>query len=218
MKLLREYIMPGNDTEVIVEQASGAHPRNIRLKGPYIVTEVVNNNGRKYSQKLMESCVDVFNRGMIMTNRALGELNHPEGVVIDYNNVCHRIISLTQSKNIWIGESIILTGTPKGDIIASLLFHGTKVGMSTRGVGTINEDNTIDKEYRIITVDLVSDPSIGCFVDTVNESKEYMIDTHGEIVEKAYARLAGEFGNISSKNHDRDALMIAALKQFISSI
>jgi hypothetical protein len=218
MKLLREYISPGNDMEVIVEQSSCTKPKNVRLKGPYIMTEIKNNNGRIYSQSLMEKCVDEFNTSMIMTNRALGELNHPEGVVIDYNNVCHRITNLKQDKNMWIGESIILTGTPKGDIIASLLYHGTRVGMSTRGVGTITEGNRVDKEYKIITVDLVSDPSIGCFVDTVNESKDYMIDKYGDIVEMAYDALKKVVDKVSSNDSEKNRIVLEALKQFINSI
>lgn len=216
MKLLLEYFEP--EIEVIVEQAACSKPKNIRIKGPYIMTEVKNNNGRTYKQPLMERCVEDFRKTMILTNRALGELNHPSGVTIDYNNVCHRILNLTQDKNIWIGESVILTGTPKGDIIASLLYHGTKVGMSTRGVGNINENNIIDKDYKIITVDLVSDPSIGCFVDAMNESKNYMIDTHGDIVEQAIAKVEKEIAAVSSNDHDRDRLLVEALRKFINSI
>jgi hypothetical protein len=166
----------------------------------------------------MESCVESFRKNMILTNRAVGELNHPTGVTIDYNNVCHRIVNMTQDRNIWIGESIILTGTPKGDLIAALLYHGTKIGMSTRGVGEINEMNIIDKEYKIITVDLVSDPSIGCFVDTLNESKNYMIDKYGDIVEMAINNFEHKMANISMNDSERARLMVEALRTFINSI
>ena len=216
MKLLREYMEP--ELEIIVEQSSCKVPRSVKIKGPYIMTEVKNNNGRTYKQSLMESCVDVFRKNMILTNRAVGELNHPAGVTIDYNNVCHRIISLTQDKNTWIGESIILTGTPKGDLIAALLYHNTKIGMSTRGVGEINEHNIIDREYKIITVDLVSDPSIACFVDSLNESKNYMIDKYGDIVEMAVNTFEKKLASVSMNDAERGKLMVEALRTFINSI
>ena len=126
---------------------------------------------------------------------ALGELNHPQSASINYERACHRITSLKQEDNTWIGESIILCsnpqhgihGTPLGEVLASVIQHGGKPGMSTRGVGSINEDGSVDKEFVLVTVDLVSDPSgPGCFVAGILESKEFVINTHGEIYEVRY--------------------------------
>lgn len=215
MKLLSEYVP--TDMDVIIEQKNPNTPRTVKIKGPYISAEVKNANGRIYKQSLLEKVVDEYKRTMIDTNRAVGELNHPSSIQIDYNNVCHRIIDLKQDKNIWIGESIILTGTPKGDIIASLLDHGTKIGVSTRGVGSINESGIIDREYKLITVDLVSDPSgSGCFVNGIYEAKNYMINQYGDIVEVLYNKLDKGLSHLPK--HNSNEQVVNLLKEFIKSI
>ncbi len=217
MKLLREYLIT-DEFETIVEQKNPNEPKKIRTRGPYIVTEVENANKRVYRQKLMEGCVDHFMKTMVNLGRACGELNHPDSVEINFLKACHKITNLTQDKSVWIGESTILTGTPNGDIAAALLSHGVKMGMSTRGVGTISEGGIIDKEFKLITVDMVSEPSgKGCFVDAIMESKEFMINSHGEIVEMAYSKLKQGLDSVVRPS-EHDDRVVKVLREFLRSI
>lgn len=217
MRLLREYLLT-NEFEIMVEQKSPTEPRKIKTRGPYIVTEIENANKRVYRKKLMESCVEEFMRTKVMLGRACGELNHPDSVEVDPIKACHKITNLVQDNSVWIGESTILTGTPNGDIAAALLSHGVKMGMSTRGVGTISEGGIIDKEYKLITVDMVSEPSgKGCFVDAIMESKEFMINQHGDIVEMAYSKLKKGMDAIVRPS-ENEALVVEVLRNFLKSI
>ena len=196
MKLIVENDI--RDYEIIFEQKNEKEPRYIRVKGPYIVAETKNANGRSYSQKLMERVVEKFMKECVVPGRAFGEMNHPTTASINFERACHRVTSLTQEKNVWIGESIVLCsnpqhnirGTPMGDVLASIIQHGGKPGMSTRGVGEINESGVIDTDYVLLAIDSVSDPSgPGCYVNGILESKEFLIDVHGDLIEVPITRL-----------------------------
>ena len=231
MKLIHENLYGVHDYEVIIEQQNQNKPLNIKIKGPYIVSEKKNANGRIYSRKLIESkVIPEFQKTWIDTKRAYCELNHPDTTVVDPKNASDLITSLTQEGDIWIGESVVLCsdprfgiiGTPNGDIVASMLQHGGKIGKSTRGVGTINEKNIIDEEYKLITVDTVLDPSgPGCFVDGILESKDFMINTHGDIIEVAYESYEKGLENIPTHSVKTDVgsqYVYDLFKQFVSNI
>lgn len=194
LKLITEDIF--EDYEILFEQQNETSPKFIRVKGPYIVTETKNGNGRIYSRPLMEAAVKQYNDVYIKQKRAYGELNHPTTTMIEPKNACDLCVSLTQKDNVWFGESVILSsdekhgikGTPNGDITASLLQHGGKIGKSTRGVGQVDKNtNRVDSVFKLIAHDTVLDPSgPGCFVDGIFESKNFMINQHGDIVEVAF--------------------------------
>lgn len=214
------------DYEVIVEQKNPSEPKFLKVRGPYIVTEEENANGRKYSKKMMEEkWVPEFIKDVVETGGGMGELNHPPNTDINPERICHKIINLKQDGNNWIGESVILSsspdgkikGTPNGDILASIVQHSCRIGMSTRGVGEINEDGMIDSEYKLITVDAVTNPSgPGCFVEGILESKNFMINTHGEIVEMAYNDL--ENGLKTLPKNEKQVYVETILRKFLDKI
>ena len=226
-KLISETIWD-KDYEIIVEQTSANDPGFMRVRGPYISTEVKNANGRVYDKVYMATVVKMFKEQYIDTKQALGELNHPDGLEINPDRVCHRIVSLTESGNDWIGESIVLSsnptkgiiGTPTGDIMKSIIQHGGKLGMSTRGVGSIDENsNRIDEksEYNLITVDCVTSPSgKGCWVDGILESKAFMVDNHGTFIECAYDNFAKKMAKMPKK--ERNEHIAKAFDQFLKEI
>ena len=202
MKLIVENDF--RDYEIIFEQKNQSEPRYIRVKGPYIVSETKNANGRSYSRTLMERVVEKFVKECILTGRAFGEMNHPTTATID----------LKQDNNMWIGESIVLCsnpqhnlkGTPMGDVLASVIQHGGKPGMSTRGVGEINESGVIDKDYLLITVDAVSDPSgPDCYVNGILEAKEFMINVHGDVIEVPVVKFEKGIATIPTHSIRTDA-------------
>jgi len=212
------------DYDIILEQDNANSPKFFKIRGPYVVANQKNANGRVYDASMMECSVNNFVTEMVSTGRALGELNHPDHTEIDPQRVCHRITSLSRDNNQWIGESIVLSsspdgtikGTPCGDILAAILQHGGKPGMSTRGVGNIDESGLVN-EYKLITVDSVSSPSgPGCFVDGILESKNFMINTHGDIIESAYRQFENGVKNLPS--HEKKAYLETILKKFIESI
>lgn len=193
LRMMVESNIDLNNFEIIHEQTNKSEPKFLKIRGPYITMNEKNANGRRYPDKLMIPVVEKYIQSMIETNRALGELNHPEHLEIDPMKTCHRMTGLTRENNVFMGESIVtfsqpehgIIGTPCGDILASNIQHGFTPGMSTRGAGSI--ENGIVTEYHMVTVDCVTDPSgPGCFVNGIMESRNFMIDVHGELVEMAY--------------------------------
>jgi hypothetical protein len=206
--------------DVIIEQENAGKPKEIKVKGPYIVCEVKNANGRIYKSEDMQKAVDEYIEEYVKANRALGELNHPESTDIDYNNACHMCTSLEYdpSNKLFIGESKVLLGTPKGDLLGGLLSQGVTVGMSTRGVGNVNNDNIVE-DFKLIAVDAVSNPSgPGAFVEGILESKQFMIDSHGQIIEKAFGNLEKNLKNIPRRSDPKKDFLQNVIKEFIIDI
>ena len=199
MKLITEHIH--EEYEMIHEQSNPTAQKVLKIKGPYFVAETRNANKRIYTRPLLEKSIAAYKKNYINVKNAMCEMGHPAHTNIDYDRVCAITTKLVQEGNIWIGESEVLTsdpsrnikGTPHGDILASILQHGGRPGVSSRGVGEISKGNIIDTTYTIVAVDVVSNPSgPGCFVDGILESKEFMIDTHGTIMEIAIEKFEKE--------------------------
>lgn len=218
LKLICETDMStANNIELLVED-SGQDNKTYKVRGPYIVAEKKNANGRIYDADVMNSSVEDYIKEYIETKRAVGEMNHPDSVDVDYVNACHLVTSLKREGNIWIGESKILTGTPKGDLYAGLIENGVSTGMSTRGVGNVNSDGRVD-EFKLVAVDVVFNPSgPGAFVDGILESRNFLIDEHGQIVEKAYNRLEEELKTLPVRSADKAHKILNALSNFIDEI
>lgn len=206
------------DMKVMIEQDNKNTEKTVRIRGPYAVAETENANKRKYLKSVLESAVKEFKDQFIDTKRSVGELNHPTTIDVDYNNACHLITSMEQDGNIWIGESKVLTHTPKGSLLAGLLVDGVKVGMSTRGVGNINENKEVD-DYKLITVDVVHEPSgPGCFMEGILESRDFMINKFGEIVEIPYEELVENLMSLPKNSDAKSQKISQALKSFLKSI
>ena len=234
MKLITEADF--RDYEVVHDKKTDNKPPAIKLRGVYIQCDEKNGNGRIYDFKMMKPEVDAFIKEYVKQGRALAELEHPDRIEIAPDQAAARILSLeedSERKN-WIGESIILAsfpeygikGTPKGDIAASLINYGTKLGFSTRGVGEVNESTNEVTEFHLCTIDLVSNPSIGMFCDSngnrcvngILESKDFMVNTHGVIVEKAYDSLNKKLRTLPVKRTERDIKVANAVHDFFNSL
>lgn len=214
LKLIQESAL--YDLTIINEQENVHAPKKVKFKGPYAVAEAVNANRRKYPESILDEAVRAYTREFISTSRAVGELNHSDRADVDYNNACHKIIGMEKDGKQWIGESQVLLGTPKGDLLAGLLNNSVKVGVSTRGVGSIMKDNNTVNVYKLITVDVVYDPSApGAFVDGILESKNYMINTHGDVIEVAYNNLNENIAFLPKK--DINDVLINSINLFLNS-
>lgn len=224
LKLITENDI--HDYSVILEQENEKSPRTLKIKGPYIVCEKVNTNGRLYKHELMDRVVEDYQKDYIGGGRSFGELGHPQSPEINNKDVCHKVTSLVKDGDIWVGESVVLCsspdgkirGTPNGDILASILQYGGKPGMSTRGVGKIRKDGLVEK-YKLIAPDVVNNPSAeGCFINGILESKNFMIDQYGTVVEMAYENLDAGLRCLPNRSNEKNDHLEKIIREFIKSI
>ena len=173
MKLITEEI---SNAEYIVEEKNGK--KNYSIKGVFMQSDVKNRNGRIYPKEILQKEVVRYNREFINKNRAFGELGHPDGPTVNLERVSHMIKSLTPEGSNFIGEARILE-TPYGKIVKSLIDEGAKLGVSSRGMGTlanVGGANVVKDDFYLATAaDIVADPSApDAFVEGIMEGKEWV--------------------------------------------
>ena len=185
MKLITEEV---SKVEFITE-GKGASKKSY-IKGIFLQAEQVNRNGRMYPLSIMEREVNRYNESFVAKGRALGELGHPDGPTVNLDRVSHKIVSLKESGSNFIGRAKILS-TPMGKIAESLIGEGVKLGVSSRGVGSIRMTregyNEVAEDFMLATAaDIVADPSApDAFVSGIMEGKEWVWD--GGILRENYA-------------------------------
>ena len=192
MKLIREEI---EQVDVIVENRNGK--KNLYIEGVFLQSEMKNRNGRMYPKQTLMREVNRYNENFVDKGRALGELGHPDGPTVNLDRVSHKIVSLKESGNNFIGKAKILS-TPMGKIASNLLGEGVKLGVSSRGVGSLNKTNegysVVGEDFTLATAaDIVADPSApDAFVDGIMEGKEWVWDggiLRERLAEKTYKRI-----------------------------
>lgn len=198
MKLLTEV---HDSVKVITEEKDGA--RKYFLEGIFIQGDLVNRNGREYPIDTLSEEIDRYNKEHIDTNRAYGELGHPETPTIQLERVSHMIRSLTRDGNNFIGKAEIL-GTPNGNIVKALIDAGATLGVSSRGVGTLKQQgakNIVQPDFRLMTAaDIVADPSApDAFVTAVMEEKEW-IWNNGKLMEKKASQIKKRINKVSQND------------------
>ena len=176
MKLIREEI---EKVQVITESVGGK--KQLYIQGVFLQSETVNRNGRMYPFSIMEREVNRYNENYVKKGRALGELGHPEGPTVNLDRVTHKITELRQRGINFVGKAQILS-TPMGKIAASLLKDGVTLGVSSRGIGSLRENNKgykeVGEDFMLATAaDIVADPSApDAFVQGIMEGKEWIWD------------------------------------------
>lgn len=176
MKLIREEI---EKVELITESVGGK--KQLYIQGVFLQSEMVNRNGRMYPFQIMEREVKRYNENYVQKGRALGELGHPDGPTVNLDRVSHKITELKQEGNNFIGKAQILS-TPMGKIAESLLKDGVTLGVSSRGIGSLRENNKgykeVGEDFMLATAaDIVADPSApDAFVQGIMEGKEWVWD------------------------------------------
>lgn len=174
MKLITEEIQ---NAEYIVEEASNGK-KNYSIKGIFMQSDIKNKNGRVYPKEILQKEVARYNREFIQKSRAFGELGHPDGPTVNLERVSHMIKALYPEGNNFIGEARVLD-TPYGKIVKSLIDEGAKLGVSSRGMGTLRSvagTNVVSDDYYLATAaDIVADPSApDAFVEGIMEGKEWV--------------------------------------------
>jgi hypothetical protein len=192
VKLISEAV---EDAQLIVEEDDkGA--KNYKIRGIFMQSDVKNRNGRVYPMEVLEKEVAKYNKNFINENRAFGELGHPDGPTVNLERVSHMITSLTPDGKNFIGEAKIMD-TPMGKIVKNLMDEGAKLGVSSRGMGSLEQKNGAnyvrDDFYLATAADIVADPSApNAFVQGIMEGKEWVWN-NGSLVEAHVADLKTKF-------------------------
>jgi hypothetical protein len=174
MKLIAEYT--DQRIEVLTEAKEGGG-KNHFIEGIFMQSEQKNRNGRIYPKSVMEKAVDKYVTEQVKTGRAVGELNHPDGPSINLDKVSHKINALEWQGDDVVGKAQILE-TPMGQIVKGLLDGGVQLGVSTRGMGSLEERNGVmyvKEDFMLNTVDIVQDPSAPtAFVNGIMEGVDWV--------------------------------------------
>ena len=182
MKLISEEIQ---DAEYLIEDANGK--KNYKIKGIFLQSDIKNRNGRVYPKEIMIKEVNRYNKEFVEKKRAFGELGHPDGPTVNLERVSHMITNLQQDGSNYIGEAKIMN-TPYGKIVKGLIDEGAQLGVSSRGMGSLeqrNGANYVKSDFMLATAaDIVADPSApDAFVQGIMESKEWVWN-NGRLVER----------------------------------
>jgi hypothetical protein len=214
MKLITEIT---EDLEYITEESQGK--KALYIQGPFMMAEVKNRNGRIYPASVLFKEMKRYNENYVAKNRAFGELGHPEGPNINLERVSHMITELKQDgNNVW-GKAKIMD-TPYGQIVQNLISNGAQLGVSSRGMGTLEEKNGTkvvkDDFYLATAADIVADPSAPeAFVQGIMEGKEWIWDS-GVLKEKALNEIKRNIKSSSSKKLTETKLK--AFNKFLSNL
>ena len=176
MKLISEY--HDSNLQVITEKRKDG-TKEYAIEGVFMQADQKNRNGRIYEKDVLEGAVEKYVTEQVKTGRAVGELNHPEGPTINLDKVSHKITELKWQGSDVVGKASILN-TPMGKIVEGLLEGGVKLGVSSRGMGTlVNKRGTsyVGNDFMLATVDIVQDPSApGAFVNGIMEGVSWVWD------------------------------------------
>ena len=172
MKLITEH---SNEIEYIVEGKN----KQQYIKGIFLQSDIKNQNGRVYPFSVLKNQVRKFNENFVQKDRALGELGHPAGPTVNLDRVSHIITELYEDGKNFIGKAKVID-TPNGKIVKNLLESGVRLGVSSRGLGSVKTNksgvNEVQNDFVLSTVDIVSDPSAPeAFVNGIMEGKEFSL-------------------------------------------
>ena len=199
VKLIAEAV---EEVEYITEEKEGGG-KNYKIRGIFMQADIKNRNGRVYPMEVLDEEVKKYNKNFIEQKRAFGELGHPDGPTVNLERVSHMITSLKPDGKNFIGEAKIMD-TPMGKIVKNLMDEGAKLGVSSRGMGSLRQKggaNVVSDDFYLATAaDIVADPSApNAFVEGIMEGKEWVWN-NGALVEAHVADLKKKF---DVKKHQR---------------
>jgi hypothetical protein len=165
-----------DDVKCLTESAKDGK-KSYFIEGIFMQSEKVNRNGRMYEREILFNEAKRYDREYVQKSRAMGELGHPDGPSLNLERVCHNIIEMSFDGDNVIGKAKVLD-TPYGKIVKNLIDDGVRLGVSTRGMGTLEEKNgvkMVKEDFMLTAVDVVADPSApDAFVDGIMEGKEWI--------------------------------------------
>jgi len=216
MKLIREEIESVN---IITESKGGK--RSLFIEGIFLQGNIKNRNGRMYPLDTLRKEVNRYNESNVVSGRALGELGHPDGPTVNLDRVSHKIVSLRESGSNFIGKAKILN-TPMGKIASNLIEEGVKLGVSSRGIGSLKPTkegfNVVGEDFMLATAaDIVADPSApDAFVEGIMEGKEWVWE--GSILREKFASDAKRRINTLVDQKRLEENKLGLFNEFINSL
>ena len=216
MKLIREEI---ESVDFIVEERNGK--KSLFIEGIFLQGDIKNRNGRMYPMETLRREVARYNENHVVAGRALGELGHPDGPTVNLDRVSHKIVSLRESGSNFIGKAKLLE-TPMGKIAKSLISEGVKLGVSSRGIGSLKMTregtNIVGDDFMLATAaDIVADPSApDAFVEGIMEGKEWVWD--GGILREKYAEKTYKEINTLVTQKQLDERKLSLFNDFLSNL
>jgi len=216
MKLIREEV---ESVEFIVESKNGK--KSMYIEGVFLQGNIKNRNGRMYPMETLRREVGRYNENHVQSGRALGELGHPDGPTVNLDRVSHKIVSLRESGSNFVGKAKILS-TPMGKIASSLIEEGVKLGVSSRGIGSLKQTregvNIVGDDFMLATAaDIVADPSApDAFVEGIMEGKDWVWD--GGILREKYAQKTYKQINTLVTNKQLDEQKLDLFNNFLNNL
>ena len=216
MKLIREEI---ETVDFIFEERNGK--KSLYIEGIFLQGDIQNRNGRMYPMETLKKEVQRYNESNILTGRALGELGHPEGPTVNLDRVSHKIVSLKESGSNFIGKAKIMN-TPMGNIAKNLIDEGVKLGVSSRGIGSLKPTregyNVVSDDFMLSTAaDIVADPSApDAFVEGIMEGKDWVWD--GGILRESQAAKTYKQINTLVDQKQLDENKAGLFNEFLNSL
>ena len=216
MKLITEEI---ESVEFLVESKGGK--KQLYIEGVFLQGNIKNRNGRMYPMETLRREVGRYNENHVAKGRALGELGHPEGPTVNLDRVSHKIVSLRESGSNFVGKAKILN-TPMGKIASSLVEEGVKLGVSSRGIGSLKMTkegiNVVGDDFMLATAaDIVADPSApDAFVEGIMEGKDWVWD--GGVLREKYAKKTYATINTLVDQKKLDEHKLDLFNQFLQNI
>ena len=212
MKLISEYTE--NDITVLQEEKDGK--KNYVIEGVFAQAEKKNRNGRMYPKAVMEKAVGKYVTEQVKSKRSVGELNHPDGPTVNLDKVSHLITDMKFDGDNVVGKARILP-TPMGKIVEGLLDGGVRLGVSTRGMGSLEKQGdvmVVKDDYLLNTVDIVQDPSApNAFVNGIMEGVEWIWD-NGILAPRVIEEIETEIKTAQKK--DQSVVQVREFKNFLS--
>ena len=208
MKLITEVV---DDVKYLTE-ASENGKKKLYIEGTFLVGDRVNKNNRMYMMETLRNEVHRYTKELIETNRALGELGHPDTPSINLDRTCIKIISLKEDGNTFRGKALVLD-TPYGQIVKNLIENDVNLGVSSRALGSLTMTregyNLVQDDLKLATAaDVVADPSApGAFVNGIMENKEWMM-VDGKFVEQDHDRFRKTIQRASKSQLEETALKL----------
>lgn len=214
MKLITETV---EDVQTLVE-SNESGGKTYKLRGVMMESDTQNRNGRIYEGKILKKETSRYINEYVNKNRALGELNHPSGPTVNLDRVSHMITNLKENGKQIIGEAKIID-TPMGNIVKNLIDAGAKLGVSSRGMGSLEKRggvNYVKEDFTLAAIDIVADPSApNAFVDGILEGKEWIWD-NGLLIEKEISEYQKKIKRIPKKKLEEQTIKLFA--NFLRSI
>ena len=214
VKLFSEAV---EEVQYITEAKEGGG-KNYKIKGIFLQADIKNRNGRVYPMEVLEKEVGRYNKKFINEKRAYGELGHPDGPTVNLERVSHMITKLTPEGKNFIGEAKIMD-TPYGKIVKNLIDEGAKLGVSSRGMGSLEPKRNMqivkDDFYLATAADIVADPSApNAFVEGIMEGKEWVWE-NGVVKEVEIAKYKKLLDQKQRNNEDKN---IRIFSNFMSKL